>query len=107
MSILKLIIKNELDKRLGRDARSEDINNAVIYISDWIGDIKFPALSDITEALEGYVNDNYVQCDMCGEYHHPDDMIDHYGYRVCDVSECKVRAEEEFDFNPHREWGTY
>lgn len=107
MSTLKLIIKNELDKRLGRDARSEDVSNAIDYISDWVGGIKFPAISDIVEALEGYINDNYAQCNMCGEYHNPDDMIEHYGYMVCDVLECKVRAADAHEFDPHKEWGAY
>lgn len=107
MSMIKSIIKNELDKRLGRIALSEDINNAIDYISDWVASIKFPTLSDIIEALDSFIKDNYAQCEICGEYYNPDDMSWEYGRLVCGATTCVMQAENDHNFNPHREWGTY
>lgn len=107
MSTIKSIIKNELDKRLGRTALSEDINNAIDYISDWVGGIKFPAISDITEALDCFIRDNYAQCEICGEYHNPDDMSWEYGRLVCGATTCVMQAEDDYKFDPRKEWGTY
>lgn len=107
MSTIKSIIKNELDKRLGRIALSEDINNAIDYISDWVAFIKNPVLSDITEALDGFIKDNYAQCEICGEYYNPDDMSWEYGRLVCGAPTCVMQAEDDHKFNPQKEWGTY
>ena len=107
MTTIKSIIKNELDKRLGRDALSEDINEAIEYINDWVAFIKNPVLSDITEALDGFIHDNYAQCEYCGEYHKFDDIEHYYGKEVCEKESCRKQAYEDWGFKPQKEWGTY
>lgn len=107
MSTIKSIIKNELDKRLGRDALSEDINNAIDYISDWVAFIKNPVLSDITEALDSFIKDNYAQCEICGEYYKFDEIEHYYGREVCQKTSCRVNAYDDYKFNPQKEWGAY
>lgn len=107
MSTIKSIIKNELDKRLGRIALSEDINEAIQYIDDWLFTIKEPNLLDVLEALDGFVHDNYARCEYCGEYHKFDEIEHYYGREVCQKPSCRANAYDDYKFNPQKEWGTY
>lgn len=107
MSTIRDIIRLELTKRLERDALSQDINKAIDYINDWIGGIKYPALSDIEDAINGFVHDNYMQCEICGKYYDPEDLEECYYKRVCSDMFCKKQAQEDYEFDPHKEWGTY
>lgn len=107
MSLLKQIITSELNKRLEREATSEDIIGAIEYIDEWLDGTFEPTLSDIEDALKGYRHDKYSQCEICGKYYRPDDLEEHFYKKVCPDMFCKKQAQEDYEFDPRKEWGTY
>lgn len=107
MSTFKQVIINELNNRLGRTATTDDIYGAFDYISDWLGGIRLPELSDIVEALDAYLHDEYVQCEICGTYHKPENMVEVHAVRTCGCNDCRQQAEDDYNHDPYMEWGTY
>ena len=104
--MIKQIIANELEYRCNRPVNQTEIAAALSYIRDWMTATNAPVIADIVDAIDGFINDNYDRCDICGELHPNDELSDEYGLRICNNSVCYKQAKEEYEFDPHFEWGT-
>ena len=107
--MLKQIIINELNKRLGRNTTPAETHDAVLYVTDLVEEDT--TMLDLTHIMDDYMADTYVRCDQCGEMHRRDDMTDisgPYGCMwVCAKSDCEIPAYDAVHYNSEREWATY
>ena len=107
--MLKQIIINELNKRLGRVATPAETRDAVLYVTDLVEEDT--TMQDLIHIMDDYMADTYVRCDQCGEMHRRDEMTDMSGpygcMRVCAKSDCEIPAYDAVHYNPEREWATY
>lgn len=104
--MIKQIISNELDNRCKRPVNETEVILAFEYIKEWLSNITNPTIADVVEAMDGFIDDNYAACDMCGELHPSDELNDEFGVRICNNSVCYKQAKEEYEFDPHLELGT-
>ncbi len=105
--MIKKIISNELEIRLNRPVNNSEILAAIDYLHDWLVSTKHPTITDIMVGLDAFVQDNYMRCEICDEMHLSDDMTNEYGGWCCNNSLCLRQAKEDFEFDPHAEWGTH
>lgn len=104
--MIKQIISNELENRCKRPVNETEVILALEYIQEWLSNTTNPTFADVVEAMDGFINDNYAACDVCGELHLSDELTDEFGVRICNNSVCYKQAKEEYEFDPHLEWGT-
>lgn len=107
--MLKLVIYNELEKRIKRKPTMAECNAAYIDIIDNLSDTD--TFADLNNIMADYIANNYTQCEQCGEYHLNDQMqtIDGpYGWqKVCNNPDCEQNAYYDVNEKRCREWATY
>ena len=107
--LLKTLISNELNKRLGRTATFAEQRDAYLYVSDNLDDTA--TIRDLANAMDDYMADAYFRCDECGELHLREQMNEFSGafgfYRTCNNKDCEQRAYQDAHNDPYRELRTY
>lgn len=107
--MLKTIIMNELNKRLGREATYAEQREAWLYVSDLFE--QSDTIADLKNIMDDFIADTYVRCDQCGEMHRRDEMTDISGpyscQRVCNNPDCEQAAYQDAHYDVRREWATY
>ena len=67
-------------------------------------------LAEIPDIISDFLSDNFVQCEMCGEYVERENAVKAggwYEYDTCGNSDCINEAAYRANFNARKEWGTY
>ena len=104
------IIKNEISIIIGHNPSSDEFEKFIQYIRDMISDKevenKKVQLSDVQLAIYTCCDECFRQCEECGEYFLPEYLTEHYGKRICENETCKKQAADDYNFDPHTEWGT-
>lgn len=107
--MLKLVIYNELEKRIKRKPTMAECDAAYTDIIDNLSDTD--TFADLNNIMADYIANNYTQCEQCGEYHLNDHIQTiqgpHGWQRVCSNKDCELCAYDSVHFDPHREWATY
>ena len=107
--LLQLIITNELNRRLGRDATPAEQRKAYLHIADNLGDK--PTLQTLNDCMDDYMDNYYVVCDKCGGLLLRDETGEIVGpynhYRVCTNPDCEQTAYYDANHDPHQELRTY
>lgn len=108
-SMLKIMIINELNKRLGRTASAIEQRDAYWNVIDMFED--GDTIDDLKHIMDDYIADTYVRCDQCGEMHRREETTDISGpyscQRVCNNPDCEQAAYQDANYDVHREWATY
>lgn len=67
-------------------------------------------LAEIPDIISDFLSDNFVQCEVCGEYIERENAVKAGGWReydTCGDAYCIDEAVDRANFSPRREWGTY
>lgn len=67
-------------------------------------------LAEIPDIISSFLSDNFVQCEICGEYVEQENVVKTEGwheYNTCGDVYCINEAVNRANFDPRREWGTY
>lgn len=67
-------------------------------------------LAEIPDIISSFLSDNFVQCEICGEYVEQENVVKTEGwheYNTCGDVYCINEAIDRANFDPRREWGTY
>lgn len=107
--MLKQIIINELNKRLGRTATMVEQRDAYWNVIDMFESTD--TIADLKATMDDYVDNTYVRCDKCGEMHRREDVTEICGpygaYMVCTKPDCEQEAYYDAHNDCRREWATY
>lgn len=107
--MLKLVIYNELEKRIKRKPTMAECSAAYIDIIDNLS--ATDTFADLNNIMADYIANNYTQCEQCGEYHLNDQMQTIQGpegwQKVCSNKDCELNAYTDVNYNKCREWATY
>lgn len=91
--MLKMIITNELNKRLHRNATASEAQDCYLYITDNLGLID--GFADLNDLMDTYIANNFRQCCECGEYCLIDEMnADYRDYCL----ECRPNYDPDYDY---------
>lgn len=109
LTMLQLLITNELKKRLNRTVTPSEQYNAFKYVSDNL-DVN-ATLNDVADVLADFITDTYCLCDQCGEYVLRTETTEingpYHHYRVCRNADCEQRAYYDANNDQYQELRTY
>lgn len=98
MSLLKIVITNEIKDILGHEPSSAEYKSAVDYVTNNIDDKSM--LIDIEEYLAQWKDDCLLQCEQCGEWYLRENMEEIFvgmGWRnICSI-DCGIELKREFE----------
>ncbi|MBR2772852.1 MAG: hypothetical protein IKD78_12735 [Bacteroidales bacterium] len=107
--MLKQIIINELNKRLGRTATTIEQRDAYWNAVDMFDNND--TIADLKATMDDYVDNTYVRCDKCGEMHRREDVSEICGpygvYKVCTNPDCEQEASYDAHNDRHRDQATH
>lgn len=107
--MFKLIIRNELKKRLHREPTIAEWDAAYADIIDNTDETC--VLADVIACLDDHIANEYTQCEQCGEYHLNTEMQTISGpegwQKVCNNPDCEQCAYTDVNYNKCRDWATY
>lgn len=98
MSVIKQILTNEIQFKLGHKPSKDEFDAVMIGINDCIADFenagKKLTLADINLAIFDYINDYFVECAYNGDYYLPADTTEASDGEIVAV-ENLARYEQE------------
>ena len=95
-NLLDAILRNEFTYQLGHNPDADEWRTFIDYISDYIKtDLekkRRPNLTDLEEAIKNALNDEFMQCNDCGDFFLPSEMNDLGGWYCLN---CKPFADPD------------
>lgn len=104
----QLILRNEIYSVIDRNPTDEETALFETYAHDYIADCLHagtrPDFAGLCLSLYECRKENFKQCTACGDWYLMTELDD---WNYCPQTQCRIEEQEERNFNPRREWGTY